>query len=112
MKSLAEVLDGEHKMNPNGQHDGWWECACGQPYDGAHLVAVMEGVATYEEVLEVRTERQRVIDAVAEAIHIADEQVPEPDWATLPAFGRLHYLKLAQAAVETIGELNGSSEAK
>lgn len=82
MKSLRQVLD-EHQMNLNGQHDGWWECSCGEPYDGAHLVAAMGNA--YPEV----------IDAAAEAMYIADDENPEPDWATLPEFGKQHYRDLA-----------------
>ena len=43
------------------------------------------------------------LEAVAEAICIADEDNPEPDWDNLPENGKRHYRKLAAAAVEALG---------
>jgi hypothetical protein len=30
-----------HVRNPNGQHDGWWECRCGQPHTPEHILAAL-----------------------------------------------------------------------
>jgi hypothetical protein len=40
--AAAAVLD-RHTRNPNGQHDGWWECRCGEPHTGLHLISALLG---------------------------------------------------------------------
>lgn len=35
---IAEVI-GVHDRNPWRQHDGWWECYCGEVYSYEHVAA-------------------------------------------------------------------------
>lgn len=42
LDAAAAVLD-RHAPHPNGQHDGWWECRCGEPHTGLHLIGALIG---------------------------------------------------------------------
>lgn len=56
---------------------------------------------TLDKLIQIR---MQAIDAAAEAIYIADEDNPEPDWETLPKFGKTHYRKMAAAAYDVLVE--------
>lgn len=38
--ALTDILTA-HQRNEWGQHDGWWECICGEPYSPAHQAAAV-----------------------------------------------------------------------
>lgn len=42
-KVMAEVVR-MHERNPWGQHDGWWECCCGEAYSHEHVAAEIDKV--------------------------------------------------------------------
>lgn len=63
----------------------------------------------YDEAGRLQSQRATLIDTIAEAMHIADEQVPEPEWSTLPNFMKTNYRQMAAIAYDIIARDAGSS---
>ncbi|EIT89474.1 hypothetical protein [Mycobacteroides abscessus] len=64
-KLMAEVI-GVHDRKPWGQHDGWWECCCGEVHSYEHIAVEIDkalGGLTAEKSWRVGRLRGLVLDS-------------------------------------------------